>query len=187
MRKWSFSFFIISFLILLPMGQADLFEEGPYLEDIPEPSLEALESNFFVLDGENSLANGLGELPSLMPVHGIITSGFGWRAYRRRLGRSRQLGRMHKGIDIAAPRGTPIVASAPGRVYFVGRKNGYGNTVIVDHGNAVHTLYAHNSKIFVEEGDQVARGEKIAAVGSTGRSTGPHVHYEVRVEGVPRN
>lgn len=180
--KWSFSSSLIVLLFLSSFTYADFTEEGPYLENIPEPRLEAsLEESFFVMDGAASLEGGLGEVPNIMPVDGRITSRYGWRRLRRRRGR------MHLGVDIAAPTGTPILASAPGKVYFTGRKGGYGKTIILDHGNNVHTLYAHSSKIFVKEGSYVRRGQKIAAVGSTGRSTGPHVHYEVRVKGKPMN
>jgi murein DD-endopeptidase MepM/ murein hydrolase activator NlpD len=94
---------------------------------------------------------------------------------------------MHKGLDIAAPTGTPIVASADAKVSFVGFKNGYGRTVILDHGGGVNTLYAHNSSVGVHEGDAVVQGQEISKVGTSGRSTGPHLHYEVRINGQPVN
>lgn len=94
---------------------------------------------------------------------------------------------MHTGIDIAAASGTPIKASGDGRVVSASYRNGYGNTVIIDHGGGVTTLYAHCSKLYVKAGQSVKQGEKIAAVGSTGLSTGPHVHWEVRINGKPVN
>ena len=94
---------------------------------------------------------------------------------------------MHKGLDIAAPRGTSIYAPGAGTVIFAGRKHGYGNVVIIDHGYGYTTLYGHCSKLLVDEGAQVSRGDVIALVGSTGRSTGPHLHYEVRLNGVHLN
>jgi murein DD-endopeptidase MepM/ murein hydrolase activator NlpD len=118
--------------------------------------------------------------PSLWPVHGWITSGFGYRLSPWGDGV-----KMHKGIDIASPFGTPVFAPSDGTVVFAGYKGGYGNAVIIDHGYGVSTLYGHNSQLFVSEGDHVSRGTKISAVGSTGSSTGPHLHYEVHVDGIP--
>ena len=106
------------------------------------------------------------------PVHGIVTSGFGWR-----------WGRMHEGIDIAVGNGTPVVASAAGTVIIAGWMGGYGNLVVVDHGNGISTAYAHNTGFAVGVGQHVAQGQLIAYSGNTGQSTGPHVHFEVRVNG----
>lgn len=104
---------------------------------------------------------------------GVLTSPFGYR-----------WGRFHKGLDIAAPVGRSVVACADGRVIFVGsrkRFRRYGNTVLIDHGRGVYTYYAHLSEIKVKKNQQVRRGQKVALVGNTGRSTGPHLHLEVRV------
>lgn len=128
---------------------------------------------------ENSLSYWASS-PSLWPVKGWLTSGFGYR-YSPWGGRVK----MHKGIDIAAPIGTNIMAPSDGVVVFSGGKGGYGNTVIIDHGYGIKTLFGHTSQLFVSEGEEVRRGEKIAAVGSTGSSTGPHLHYEVHVDGIP--
>jgi murein DD-endopeptidase MepM/ murein hydrolase activator NlpD len=123
-------------------------------------------------------------IPSIWPSKGWITSKFGAsRYYGRRVGGRHA--RWHEGIDIAAPRGTPIMVSADGIVTYTGYKSGYGKTVKIDHGNGFTTIYAHCSSIFVKEGDEVMRGMIIAAVGNTGRSTGPHLHYEVRIDDVP--
>ncbi|MBT8142703.1 MAG: peptidoglycan DD-metalloendopeptidase family protein [Gammaproteobacteria bacterium] len=92
-------------------------------------------------------------------------------------------GRMHKGIDLRAPIGTPILATNHGKVVFSGVKGGYGNLVVVDHGYGVHTAYAHNSSNLVKKGQRVTRGQTIAKVGQTGKATGPHVHYEIRRNG----
>lgn len=106
------------------------------------------------------------------PVEGRVTSNFGMR-----------WGRMHNGIDIAAPTGTPVYAAAAGRVTYADWMGTYGQIVIIDHGNGIETRYAHNSRLLVRVGDQVQRGQRIALVGSTGNSTGPHLHFEVRVNG----
>jgi murein DD-endopeptidase MepM/ murein hydrolase activator NlpD len=108
----------------------------------------------------------------LWPARGQLTSRFGWRRWRH-----------HDGIDIAAPYGSPIYAARPGRVIFAGWYYAYGRAVIVDHGDGVQTLYGHASKLLVSTGDTVSQGQLIARVGATGRATGPHVHFEVRVNG----
>jgi len=111
-------------------------------------------------------------------VGGVVTSGFGYRRHPITGRRS-----MHKGIDIAAKSGTDIVAMADGIVIFSGRKGGYGNIVEVRHANGLETRYAHNQRNLVKEGDMVSKGQIIAKLGSTGRSTGPHIHFEVRRNG----
>jgi murein DD-endopeptidase MepM/ murein hydrolase activator NlpD len=108
------------------------------------------------------------------PVIGWISSGFGLRD-----------GRPHEGLDIAAEEGEPIRAVRSGRVVFAGNRGTYGLTVIIDHGGGLTTLYGHASAILVREGQWVREGQIIARVGSTGRSTGPHLHLEVRLNGVP--
>ena len=93
----------------------------------------------------------------------------------------------HKGVDIAAPMGTDVYCAAQGKVIFAGQKSGYGNCVIIEHGNGLATLYGHLSKILIDANQQVKIGDVIAKVGSTGRSTGPHLHYEVRKNNTPIN
>jgi murein DD-endopeptidase MepM/ murein hydrolase activator NlpD len=117
-----------------------------------------------------------------IPVNGRMSSGFGGR-YHPVLKRTR----MHTGLDIAAPSGTAIHAAGDGEVIFAGWRGGYGNTVMIDHGGGVTTLYAHCSRLYVGVGKRVSTGDRIAAVGSTGMSTGPHLHWEVRVYGTPVN
>ena len=92
-------------------------------------------------------------------------------------------GRMHKGIDLRAPRGTPILTTDDGVVIFSGVKGGYGKLVVIDHGYDIHTVYAHNSQNLVRKGQRVKQGETIAKVGRTGKATGHHVHYEFRRDG----
>lgn len=118
----------------------------------------------------------------IRPVNGRISSGFGYRIHP--VLRTR---RLHAGIDFAAPTGTPIRASAAGVVIGASYRGGYGNTVVIDHGGGISTLYGHCSRLFVRNGERVRQGQKIAAVGSTGLSTGPHLHFEIRVNGRPVN
>ncbi len=110
----------------------------------------------------------------IWPVSGPVTSPFGVR-----------WGRMHEGIDIAASSGTPIHAAAAGTVIYAGWMEGYGNLVVIDHGNGLSTAYGHQSSIAVGNGQAVAQGQTIGYVGTTGHSTGPHLHFEVRVNGSP--
>ncbi|MFN3630730.1 MAG: M23 family metallopeptidase, partial [Casimicrobiaceae bacterium] len=93
----------------------------------------------------------------------------------------------HEGIDFAAETGTPIVAAASGKVISAEQHPAYGKFIDIDHGNGLVTRYAHASELLVKEGDLVVRGQTIARVGSTGRSTGPHLHFEVRLNGAPQN
>jgi len=116
--------------------------------------------------------------PDLWPVNGIVTSKYGYR--RSPFGGGRQF---HAAVDIAAPYGSPIVATGDGRVVFSGWKGAYGRTVIIDHGYGFVTVYGHQSKNVVGVGDSVRKGQIIGYVGSSGRSTGPHVHYEIRKDG----
>lgn len=114
------------------------------------------------------------------PVSGTITSPFGYR--RNPFGGGMEF---HQGLDIAAPMGTTITAAAAGTVISAGWYGGYGNYILIDHGGGMATGYGHCSQIFVSVGQQVQKGQAIGAVGSTGASTGPHVHFEVRINGKP--
>jgi murein DD-endopeptidase MepM/ murein hydrolase activator NlpD len=124
-----------------------------------------------VIPGPTGAASAAG---FVWPVHGILTSGYGWR-----------WGRMHEGIDLAVASGTPVVSAASGTVIVAGWLGGYGNLVVVDHGNGVSTAYGHNTSVTVGVGQSVAQGQLIAYSGNTGHSTGPHVHFEVRINGSP--
>lgn len=122
-------------------------------------------------------------MPTMMPVGAPFNaSGFGMR-----IDPFTGQQAMHEGIDFLADAGSPIVAAAGGVVVFAGFHPQYGHAVDIDHGNDLVTRYAHASKLFVRDGDVVQRGRKIALVGSTGRSTGPHLHFEVRYRGVAQN
>jgi len=131
------------------------------------------------LEDQKSL---LASTPSIWPVKGWLTSTFGYRS-------SPFTGRreMHKGLDIATRSGTPIIAPADGLVVFSGREGGFGNMIVIDHGYGITTRYGHCSVLDAKLGQKIKRGDVIARVGNTGRSTGPHVHYEVAVNGVPVN
>jgi murein DD-endopeptidase MepM/ murein hydrolase activator NlpD len=124
----------------------------------------------------------LAAIPTGRPSKGYITSGFGTRTDPFRGGLAH-----HMGIDFDAHTGDPVAAAAGGVVVFAGVKSGYGNVVEVDHGNGYSTLYGHNSRLVVRVGDIVRSGQTLARAGSTGRSTGPHVHFEVHVNGRPVN
>lgn len=164
-------------------------KEKQYFEDLNETL--ALLSNK-LQERENSLSELVDILeeqrlfylstPSILPVNGWISSKFGYRI-------SPFTGRrvFHEGIDIASRYGSDVRATANGLVIFAGYKPGYGNVVTIDHGFGFVTRYGHNSKLLVKVGDKVNKGDVIAKVGNTGKSTGPHCHYEVLVNGVPVN
>lgn len=118
--------------------------------------------------------------PFNKPCSGTITSGFGTRSHP-----IYGVKKMHTGVDISAPKGTAIKAAGNGKVIYTGRRGGYGKTVIVDHGNSRMTLYAHMSRITCDAGDEVGTSTKLGEVGSTGVSTGNHLHFEVRINGEP--
>jgi murein DD-endopeptidase MepM/ murein hydrolase activator NlpD len=118
-----------------------------------------------------SSGSGVSSSGLIWPVNGYVTSGFGWR-----------WGRMHEGIDISAPTGTAVRASAAGSVIYAGSMGGYGTIIVIDHGNGLATAYAHLSSIWIG-GGSVSQGQGIGAVGCTGSCTGPHLHFEVRVNG----
>jgi murein DD-endopeptidase MepM/ murein hydrolase activator NlpD len=124
----------------------------------------------------------LASVPSVWPARGWVTSDFGQRLDPYTADRV-----MHTGLDIAAERGRPIYASSEGTVMFAGTEGAYGNVVVVDHGFGVNTRYAHLGELQVKAGDRVKRGQQVGSVGNTGRATGPHLHYEVRVNGIPQN
>lgn len=127
-------------------------------------------------------AAALAATPTILPVKGLVTAGYGYR-------KSPFTGKreFHEGMDIAAIQGAPVMATADGVVRFAGPAGSYGNVVFIDHGHGFTTAYGHNSKIRVYARQRVRRGEIIAYVGNSGRSTGPHVHYEVHVDGVASN
>jgi len=124
----------------------------------------------------------LAAMPSVWPARGWVTSGFGSRSDPFTGERS-----MHKGLDIAAESGTKVMSPAEGTIVFAGAHGGYGNVLVIDHGFGVNSRFGHLSEITVKVGQQVKRGAEVGAIGNTGRSTGPHLHYEVRVNGIPQD
>jgi murein DD-endopeptidase MepM/ murein hydrolase activator NlpD len=129
----------------------------------------------FLLDKESFLNS----TPTILPADGWITSYFGQRMspWAGRL-------KMHEGLDVGAPYGTPVHAPADGIITYSGEKAGFGKFVQIDHGYGIETIYAHNQSLHVRSGQKIKRGSLLAAVGNTGHSTGPHLHYEVRVNGI---
>ncbi|MBU3030413.1 M23 family metallopeptidase [Paracoccus marinaquae] len=126
------------------------------------------------LDQMNTYRIAMEKLPLAMPVE---------KSFRYTSGYGRRWGRMHEGVDMAGPIGTPILAPGDGVVTFAGRQSGYGYLIKIEHELGVETRYAHLSKIRVKQGQRVSQGEQIGDMGNTGRSTGPHLHYEVRMNG----
>jgi murein DD-endopeptidase MepM/ murein hydrolase activator NlpD len=130
-------------------------------------------------DSLESYADRIAATPSIMPTQGWLSSSFA----RSRLHPVLHTSRRHEGIDVMAPMGSPIEAPAAGTVRETGWKAGYGLTVIIDHGYGIRTLFAHTSKILVKPGQRLVRGQRLALVGNSGLATGPHLHYEVHVNG----
>ena len=120
--------------------------------------------------------------PSIVPTKGWVTSSFGYRTSPFTGNRE-----FHRGVDIAARKGTPIIAPADAKVRYAGQRRHLGNTIVLRHGYGVETVYGHLAELEVKRGQTVQRGETIALMGTTGRSTGPHLHYQVEVNGVPVN
>lgn len=124
------------------------------------------------------LKSQLAKIPSLWPAHGNISSPYGWRKDPQNWS-----DKFHRGIDISASYGSDILASADGTVIFAKNYGGYGNAIIINHGNDITTLYGHASKLLVRSGNTVKKGQIIGKIGSTGKSTGPHLHFEIHING----
>jgi murein DD-endopeptidase MepM/ murein hydrolase activator NlpD len=168
-------------------GEAALPGTGGPASPLDAKSLAALEEKMNQLEKDmqayEAVLRKRGYTPSVWPVEGKLESGFGGR--RNPFGANSY--EFHSGQDIDAPWGAPVIAGANGNVSFVGWQNGYGQLVVIDHGGGLTTRYGHLSHIDVSQGQTVTRGQFIARVGSTGRSTGPHLHYEVRINEEPVN
>jgi len=160
--------------------QLELLERLAFLTTELEIQMQLLDD---IYDHRQLMDPHIKNFPTLWPVSSEISSNFGWRGNPMG-GRG---GEFHSGIDIRAPRGTSIRAAGGGTVIFNGWQGGYGNTIIINHGNGITTLYAHNTANLANVGQRVERGDIIARVGTTGRTTGAHVHYEVRINGTAVN
>lgn len=164
---------------------AKLFIEPPKAQEVTVAKNKKGNSNKYTATGSvnTALTTSTGKanigVALIRPVSGTITSRFGAGSKIRRSS--------HTGLDIATASGTPISAAASGTVTFAGYKGSYGNLLVITHGNGVQTYYGHCSKLYVSAGAQVSQGQTVAAVGSTGNSTGPHLHLEVRVNGTAYN
>ena len=145
----------------------ELLEVAPALSEILSHDKQEMEDHIYLME----------HTPSIWPTWGTITGLFNERRY----------GHYHKGLDIGNNTGTPISTTASGVVIFAGWHGGYGRKLVIYHGFGYTTVYAHLYKMNVEVGDEVEKGEVIAAMGNTGNSTGPHLHYEVLVDGIPNN
>lgn len=165
------------------LRQADWHREIARIQADAEKRLASFQEIGWYVGNQKSLRNAT---PSLWPTEGSITSLYGYRfsPMRRDDGES---GEFHPGIDIANSPDTLIYATADGTVLFSGWSHGYGNLVVIDHGYGIQTVYGHTSKALVRAGDRIAKGQVIAYMGTTGRSTGAHLHYEVRRQGRPVN
>ncbi|HEV8325769.1 MAG TPA: M23 family metallopeptidase [Myxococcota bacterium] len=164
-------------LLVDRLGLLDL--RGELLAGEASERARSLEELVRYFDARGAL---LATTPSIWPVRGYVTSNFGSRIDELTGER-----RMHPGLDVSAPIGTPVRAPADGRVVFAGDDYGYGKAVEIDHGRGLSTKFGHLSAFKVAPGAEVKRGDIIALTGNTGRSTGPHLHYEVHLYGVPEN
>ena len=184
-------------LAIGPVGNSDSVAVAQEAAPAGEANLNALPGKLSSLEGEaarqerslrdlqeyfDDQHSQLASTPSIWPAKGWVTSDFGPRIDPYTAER-----KMHEGLDIATPVGQPVFAPSDGTVVFVGIEGGYGKVLVIDHGYGVKTRYGHLSEITVRLGERVGRGDKVALVGNTGRSTGPHLHYEVRVNGIPEN
>jgi murein DD-endopeptidase MepM/ murein hydrolase activator NlpD len=152
-----------------------LKEAAETLGVVAEGQSASLADLVTALEGKHEF---LASSPSIWPARGWLTSRYGYRV-------SPFTGKpqFHAGLDIAGAAGTPVIAPARGRVVFVGKRGPLGNSIVIDHGHGVRTQYGHNDDLRVKLGQRVERGDVIATLGSSGRSTGPHLHYVVEVHG----
>jgi len=163
--------------------QADWHREIARLQADAETRLASFQEIGWYVGNQKSLRNAT---PSFSPTEGTVTSLFGYRFSPMHRGDG-ETGEFHAGVDIANAADTLVHATAEGTVRFSGWSHGYGNMVVIDHGYGVSTLYGHTSKTLVKLGDRVMRGQVIGYMGTTGRSTGAHLHYEVWRQGQPVN
>ncbi|MGA3017782.1 MAG: peptidoglycan DD-metalloendopeptidase family protein [Bryobacteraceae bacterium] len=166
-------------------GPSDIAAQGKlvpsYAESVQDYNFLRNANTLSLLTSSSRRVHPLNGTPNLWPIDGRLLSGFGQR--NDPFGDE---GEFHKGVDLGAPVGTPVHVTADGVVRFADRQSGYGLVVMVDHGG-IETLYAHLSKMYVHSGQEIRRGELVGAVGTTGRVTAPHLHYEVHLNGRPVN
>lgn len=166
-------------------GSPDLIGEAPLIPSMHDTLEEYnyLQTTNFTRRGRTIFSRAdVNVLPGVWPVVGRLMGGFG-----ERTDPFSGEGARHTGVDISAPMGTPVKATADGVVISAGWNGGYGRCVIIDHGNGYQTWYGHLSKLDVMEGEEIRQGETLGNVGMTGRATGPHLHYEVRIHSTPVN
>ncbi|MBP9706207.1 MAG: M23 family metallopeptidase [Oligoflexales bacterium] len=163
---------------VFPTGvKVDSLAFRPIFERLSSLQTEADQQAFQLqrlLSSLNQQKSFINSVPSVAPVSGWVASGFGWRISPFTGART-----LHNGLDLAASPGTPVLSPADGVVLFSGAKEGYGNFIMIAHGYGIVSRYGHNAQNMVQAGQKILRGEQIATVGSTGRTTGPHLHYEV--------
>ncbi|MDF2635373.1 MAG: Peptidase [Pelosinus sp.] len=177
--KWIAS--LMCLFVIFLVGLSANYHQTLSASSIPANELEPIRHSSGQIQDIEKMARSNDKLatkPSIWPTSGEVTSGFGSRNAPLEGGSE-----LHQGIDIANSMGTPIVATADGVVVQSELSGGYGNMVKIDHGNGIATIYGHNSRLIVNVGQSVKKGQVISYLGSTGISTGPHVHYEVRVNG----
>ena len=180
-----------------PQNQVPASSDNPFGRSQPPESPKALSEKLDKLSSEATRQEQslqelqayfsdqrflLASVPSIWPTRGWVTSDFGVRLDPYTSDRV-----MHSGMDIAGAHGKEVISPSDGTVVFAGLEGGYGNVLVLDHGYGIKTRYGHLSALKVKAGEKVKRGQAIAAVGNTGRSTGPHLHYEVRVNGIAQN
>jgi murein DD-endopeptidase MepM/ murein hydrolase activator NlpD len=164
-------------------SDASQISPAEYLEVLSDGANQ-LENRFKNLDTQYARLNfKLAHTPSIWPAQGMISDRFGGRGEATSHGESQY----HTGIDISCPRGTPVISAADGRIVLTGWRSDYGNMVIIDHGQGITSWYAHLSFVEVMQGRMIKKGVRIGRVGSTGRATGPHLHYEIRRGDAPIN
>ncbi|HWB84251.1 MAG TPA: M23 family metallopeptidase [Bryobacteraceae bacterium] len=166
-------------------GPSDISAEGKLTPTFAESVRDynfLRNANSLALQSQEARRMHMASRPSIWPVDGRLLGPFG-----ERTDPFSGEGEFHKGVDISAPSGTPVRVTADGIVTEAGMMSGYGRLVMVNHGGGIQTYYAHLSRYYVHEGEEVRRGDIIGLVGTSGRSTGPHLHYEVRLGGAPVN
>jgi murein DD-endopeptidase MepM/ murein hydrolase activator NlpD len=165
-------------------GSMDLVEEAPLVPTMNDTLAEYSSLRSINLSRDRNIFSraDVNVLPGIWPVNGRLMAGYGVRSDP-----FNGEGAMHTGIDISAPQGTPVHATADGIILHAGWNGGYGRCVIIDHGNGYQTWYAHLSRIDAIEGQEIRQGDTLGAVGTSGRSTGAHLHYEVRLGSTPVN